>query len=302
MKNKTSSIIGLLMLCAATSLFADYRDDYERLLNENKLDELKILLAEWEKAESKNPELSIAYFNYYLRTGMHSGVSIDTYLKDPKNELALRDPKTNEIVGYINDGTWYEKEACEKALDYLNKGLQLAPDRLDMHFGQLHVLGQMGEYERGSQRLRELLKRSKVNNNEWLWSGGEPVPEDGEAMLLGSINDYYGLWLRVKTPESLKAAETAGSEQIRLYPESVYGYNILGVVNGVRGQAREALGWYLKAEELDGRDYIVLNNIAYCYEQLGETGNAIRYYRKMEESGNEEVADYARKRMTGLKE
>lgn len=300
MKRKRLAIIGFYLILAGASVFADYKADYERLLKEGKLEELSALLAAWEREDSRNPEVYIAYFNYYLRTGMHSGISIDAYLKDPRNELALRDPKTNEIAGYINDGTWYEKEACDRGLEYLNRGLALAPDRLDMHFGQIHVLGQIGEYGLGSERLIELLRRSRVNGNKWLWSNGESVTEDGEAMLLDSVNDYYGLWLRVRTADSLKAAEAASAEQVRLYPRSLYGYNIMGVVNGIRGNLGEALGWYLKAEELDGKDYIVLNNIAYCYEQLSEIDNAIGYYRKMEALGNEEVADYARKKLARL--
>src|SRR5574344_1863585 len=104
------SVLLVLFLIISVSIFADYKSDYEKLLTDNELDELVQLLSEWEKNDKNNPELYIAYFNYYLKKGMHSGVSINTYLKDPKNELALRDPKTNQVVGYINDGTWYEKE------------------------------------------------------------------------------------------------------------------------------------------------------------------------------------------------
>jgi len=281
-------------------IFADYKSDYEILLNDNKLDELNTLLVKWEDAEPENPELYIAYFNYYLKKGMHSGISIDTYLKDTNNELALRDPKTNEIVGYLNDGTWYEKEDCEKGLEYLSKGLKNAKNRLDMHFGQLHILGQIGEYQRAADKLITLLNVSKEINNIWLWSNNEPITDDGKEVLLNSINDYYGLWIRVKTLESLSAAEKASKIQIKLYPESIFGYNILGVINGVQGKTKEALGWYLQAEKINSEDYIVLNNIAYCYEELNDNSNALLYYKKMKLNDNEQVKEYARQKIAEL--
>jgi tetratricopeptide (TPR) repeat protein len=296
------SVLLVLFLIISVSIFADYKSDYEKLLTDNELDELVQLLSEWEKNDKNNPELYIAYFNYYLKKGMHSGVSIDTYLKDPKNELALRDPKTNQVVGYINDGTWYEKEDCEKGLEYLNKGIKIAPNRLDMHFGQIHILGQIGEYHRESDKIIQVLNISKSNNNHWLWSNNEPINENGEEILLSSINDYYGLWIRLKTVDSLIAAELTSKEQIKLYPDNIYGYNILGVVNGVQGKTEEALSWYLKAEKVNNQDYIVLNNIAYCYEQLSNNKKAIEYYQKMELIDDDQVKEYARQKISQMNE
>ncbi len=283
------------------SAYADFKTTYESLLGASKLTELEQHLALWESAEPRNPEMFIAYFNYYLRKGMHDGISIDTYLKDPKNQLAVTDPDTHEIVGYINDGTWYEKEDLERALDYLSRGLAITPNRLDMHFGQIHILGQVGEYSRQADKIIEALRVSRAISNKWLWSNNETIPdEDGEDFLLSNINDYYGLWFRVKNAESFTAAERVSKYQVELYPQNIYGYNILGVINGMQGRLDEALSYYLQAEKINNADVVVLNNIAYCYEQKKDTVNARLYYQKMEQYGNDEVKSYAARKLTQL--
>ena len=162
------SIVLFFILLVSFRIFADYKSEYDNLLSTRNLEGIAALLQKWEKAEPKNPELYIAYFNYYLLKGQRSTHSLDTYKKDNSNSLALVDQKTNKIAGYLNNNIWYEKEDVDKALSYLEKGLKFGKNRLDMYFGRIHILGEIGEYEKQSQKIIEVLKLGKEINHKWL--------------------------------------------------------------------------------------------------------------------------------------
>lgn len=168
----------IIFLFLMNFLYSNDKDIYLDLLNNNKLSELKIHLEKWEKKEPTNPEMFIGYFNYYIRKGSKSGVSIDKYPKGEK-QLAITDPKTGEIIGYMNDSTIYNYEDIKQALIYINKGLTYTPDRLDMHFGKIHILGEIKDYNTQCISLINVLELSTKNKNKWLWSDNEKIP-DGE--------------------------------------------------------------------------------------------------------------------------
>ena len=220
------SIVLFFILLVSFRIFADYKSEYDNLLSARNLEGIAALLPKWEKAEPKNPELYIAYFNYYLLKGQRSTHSLDTYKKDNSNSLALVDQKTNKIAGYLNNNIWYEKEDVDKALSYLEKGLKFGKNRLDIYFGRIHILGEIGEYEKQSQKIIEVLKLGKQINHKWLWSMNEVIPSSkSEHFFLISINEYYKAWLQKSLPQTLSAAEKTCEAQLKLYPNNIEVHN-----------------------------------------------------------------------------
>ena len=276
---KLRSVI-LLLLTTALSLQADEKSIYLGMLNDNNLEELYTHITEWEQKEPDNPEMFIAYFNYYLKKGHSSGVALETKPPVKGEHLAITDKETGEIVGYMYDSTSYNPEDLSNALIYLNRGLKLSPDRLDMHFGKIHILQQVKDYSSQSYALIDSLEQSNINGNKWLWADNEPI-EDGAEFYLNNIQDYYQTWLNVKNDEAFKAIQRAGADQIQLYPNHVYGYNNVAYSHLLQGEITEALGYLLTAEKIDSDDAIVLNNIALCYKNLGDSEKAKVYFKKL---------------------
>ena len=97
-------------------LFADFQSDYEKYIKSENIKKLEILLPQWEKAEPNNPEMFIAYFNYYLLKGRSSVLTIDTVPPESGTSIAFGDPDTGETVGYIGGQTSYDKSSTETAL------------------------------------------------------------------------------------------------------------------------------------------------------------------------------------------
>ena len=295
-------IIFFLILLVSFRIFADYKSEYDNLLSARNLEGIAALLPKWEKAEPKNPELYIAYFNYYLLKGQRSTHSLDTYKKDNSNSLALVDKKTNKIAGYLNNNIWYEKEDIDKALSYLEKGLKFGKNRLDMYFGRIHILGEIGEYEKQSQKIIEVLKLGKQINHKWLWSMNEVIPSSkSEHFFLISINEYYKALLQKSEPKTFLAAEKACVAQLKLYPKDVEVHNYLALAYIGQGKIQEALNVLLKADKLAKEDYTILFNMASCYETLKQYDKAKECYLRIKKNPNKQVQDMANQKLSELK-
>lgn len=296
------SIVLFFILLVSFRIFADYKSEYDNLLSARNLEGIAALLPKWEKAEPKNPELYIAYFNYYLLKGQRSTHSLDTYKKDNTNSLALVDQKTNQIAGYLNNNIWYEKEDVDKALSYLEKGLKFGKNRLDIYFGRIHILGEIGEYEKQSQKIIEVLKLGKEINHKWLWSMNEVIPSSkSEHFFLISINEYYKALLQKSEPKTFLAAEKACVAQLKLYPKDVEVHNYLALAYIGQGKIQEALNVLLKADKLAKEDYTILFNMASCYETLKQYDKAKECYLRIKKNPNKQVQDMADQKLSELK-
>lgn len=296
------SIVLFFILLVSFRIFADYKSEYDNLLSARNLEGIAALLPKWEKAEPKNPELYIAYFNYYLLKGQRSTHSLDTYKKDNSNSLALVDQKTNKIAGYLNNNIWYEKEDVDKALSYLEKGLKFGKNRLDMYFGRIHILGEIGEYEKQSQKIIEVLRLGKEINHKWLWSMNEVIPSSkSEHFFLISINEYYKALLQKSEPKTFLAAEKACAAQLKLYPKDVEVHNYLALAYIGQGKIQEALNVLLKADKLAKEDYTILFNMASCYETLKQYDKAKECYLRIKKNPNKQVQDMADQKLSELK-
>jgi tetratricopeptide (TPR) repeat protein len=103
----------------------NYQETYKELFEAEKYDEALAHLQLWESAEPDNPEMFIAYYNYY----------------------------TDDIF---------------TAIEYLDRGLDLYPDRLDMYFSKIYIFNENGYYELAGEELFSTLEISKRINNNWV--------------------------------------------------------------------------------------------------------------------------------------
>jgi tetratricopeptide (TPR) repeat protein len=202
-------------------------------------------------------------------------------LKPDQEQIVITDPKTGEMVGYLTDTTFYDYNEIKHAFEYLDKGLVYGPNRLDMHFGKIHLLNAIKDYQNAGKTLIDLLNLSIVNKNKWLWSDNEAI-NDGENILLDSIQDYYQVWFNDWTDDSQDTIYAVCLEQIKLYPANIYAFNNLTSYYTINEKFDEALSYLLKAEKIDENDIIVLSNIAHYYKVMGNKEMAKKYYVRQE--------------------
>jgi tetratricopeptide (TPR) repeat protein len=243
---------------------------------------LKILLEKWEKTEPANPEVYIAYFNYYCNL----------------------DAKESVATGEMPDGsyglysTWeYNKNNVYEGIKYLDKALPLLPNRLDMYWGKMEALLAIEDYKAAGETLSALIEISPEYNDSWALGGGRPVNDgevDGERYFLDYINRYYSAFLNEPSGEAANALTSCAGRQIKTYPESTYAYNMLAVYYIYQNSYETALEYLLMAEKADGSDCIVLLNIGRLYAETGNNAEAKAYLNKVITAGDAEEQDTAR--------
>jgi hypothetical protein len=145
MKSKT--LLSLIFLaCFQTLAYGqDFKERFTALFAEDDTSGQTQVLTEWEKATPKDPELFIAYFNYYARKSRKEIVSLGTTPQGGE-QLVLSDTTGGEPVGFLGTATSYDGKTLKMGFEYINKGLAMYPDRLDMRFGKIYMLGESGSY------------------------------------------------------------------------------------------------------------------------------------------------------------
>lgn len=256
---------------------ADYKMIYLDLLNNNRMDELFTHLEKWETAENENPEMYIAWFNYYVRLGSSSGIE----------------------MGRMNDGRYriydqenYLRENVYKGIGYLDKGLKYRKDRLDMYFGKISLLNRINDYQKAGEEVMKVLQLSEQTGNNWLWSDNVKI-EDGEQFFLSALYDYYNVWINAGTEAALNQLKICTTRQMELYPQYIEAYNYLSVYYLINNDFNNAIEYLEKALTVNANDSIVLINLGRAYNAVGNKLKAKECFNKVMSVGNENDKKYA---------
>jgi tetratricopeptide (TPR) repeat protein len=276
-------IIALLNI-SCQSKEIDYKGKYETLSKDKKYDELEKHLQAWEAKEPNNPEMYIAYSNYYINRNISSGVSV------------YRDPTGD----YIEPSMQFNNDDVAAAVKKLDKALNIAPNRLDIRFGKVYILNEIEHYKAAGVELLATLEFSKKIDNNWLWANNEKI-RDAESFFWEKVNGYYGSWFNKGTEEAMEQLKLCAEKQKELYPKNIFAYNFLGAYYGIRKQREEALKYFLQAETIDPNDYVVLSNIAETYLEMDNKQKAKEYFTKILKIGNEEYKEGAEYFMNKLR-
>jgi tetratricopeptide (TPR) repeat protein len=286
--------IFLLLLCTINFVYASPKDTYLKLLDKKDYAGLEKHLENWQKIDPNNPEVYIAFFNLHLALAMRSGVAIDQELpSDGKEYMTITDPNTAKIVGYMHDKTIYDDIETKKALNYLDIGIAKGKDRLDMYFGKTHIQMEIHDFKGAYETLVNAFDEAKSNNGNWLWSDNTKI-DNGTTFFIENIQDYYNIWMKEKSNESLEYAELLSKRQIEQYKNHSWGFANLGTVLLMENRKKEAFSFIQKAYDLDPKDMVNVNNLANYYRTNGNTEMALKYYNIIANCGNKDYEDNAK--------
>jgi tetratricopeptide (TPR) repeat protein len=249
----------------------NFKDTYLELLQSGRFDDLKILLENWENSEPQNPEMFIGYFNYYVNKSAE--VRMSTYVENGRHFFG---PKKYYSHGDVYDG-----------INYLDKALGCAPNRLDIYWGKIEILMEIGDYTQAGETLYNLIGLSPEYNNNWLLGNGRTV-QNGEQYFLNYINRYYDRMLYADMPGVRDIIKRCAEKQIEIYPHSIYGYNILAMYHMMVEETEAALNQLLLAETINDSDCTILINIGRLYGEMGNREKSKEYLSKVSGIGNAE--------------
>lgn len=281
------------------SVFAENKiEKFWNLMDEENYEEVEIFLTNWEKDNKKEAELYVAYFNLYLKKATQNHMYFETELpQNCDNYMKVRNENGEE--GYMYFITEYDDEMSAKAFEYIDKGLSYNPKRLDMYFGKAHLYYLRKEYKKQCELLKNIFALDKKNKSKWLWSNNTPTKEVGVDFET-SMHEYIGKWLNEKSTDSIQYAKELSVEFIKYYPKNPIAYNDAAICSIYSNDLKAAKQYFKSGYELDKTDMIILANLANVSKNLGETEEAIKYYKLLEQSTDEKYSSMAKRQLESL--
>lgn len=265
------------------ALSQDFAKNFKMLQDKEDTTAQKKLLQKWESSSPKDPEMFIAWFNYYAQQSIQNNIQFDSESAG-KNSIELTDTASGKHVSFMNFSSHYDSETLQKGFDYIERGLVLYPSRLDMRFGKIYMLGEAENFPLFTSTLTETIDYSNKIDNKWLWKDGKPV-EDGKKFFLGSIQDYVMTIYNTENDDLLPLMRKISETMLKYYPQHVESLSNVAITYMVAKDYDKGLQYLLPAEKIAPNDVIVLNNIAVAYRNKKENAKAKEYYEKIKKTG-----------------
>lgn len=295
---KKITITTAFVLTSFLSSSQDFQRQFIDLSAKNDTSGQAKLLTAWKATTPKDPELFIAYFNYYVRRSMTEVVSLDRNQND-KNSFVVSDTGTGKPVAYLNSSVKYKPDILQKGFDNINQGIALHSTRLDMRFGKIYMLGEAENYSAFTKEIIATIDYGNKINNAWLWKEGKPL-ENPTQFFLGSLQDYVTTIYNTQDDNLLPLMRQISESVIKYYPDHVESLSNIALTYLITGEYEKALPFLLKAEQVAPKDVVVINNIAEAYKRKGDKTNAKTYYEKVIKYGNKDEVEDARQKMKDL--
>ena len=279
----------------------DFKEQFDDLFSKNDTTAELQLFEKWEQSNNNDPELYVAYLNYYVKKSRKDMITIGNHPKgDNVLELTGKDSANQGQKSYVYNDTRYNLTTLQKGFDYIDKGIKINPTRLDMRFGKIYMLGEIEDYENFTNEIIKAIEYSSIINNKWTWANNAPQ-KDPKKFFLGSVQTYVMQIYDTENDALLIYMKRIAEAVLKYYPDHIESLSNLAIVYLINKEYDKALEPLLKAEKLDPKDFIVLNNIARAYTLKGDNKNALKYYELTAKYGDDEAKKHAEQEIKKLK-
>lgn len=276
----------------------NFQSEFQKYCETNDtINQLKVL-QKWYKNSPKDPELYTSYFNYHFSKSKKEVLSLTD--KQPNGEGLVLTDSLNQTTGFIGSQILYNEAELNKAFIKIDEGIKLFPNRLDMRFGKIYVLGETSKWEKFTSEIIKTIQYSTQNNNEWTWTYDEKK-EGGSRDFLLSIQSYQLQLYNTQNDDLLINMRQIANEVLKYYPNHIESLSNLSITYLINGEYDKGIAPLLKAEKINPEDYIVLSNIAHGYKLKGEIKKSIEYYKKVLKYGDARAIEYAKAQLKELK-
>ena len=295
---KRTFLLFILTACVYGNLAAQvsWYDRYRECINDSSLDYSRQVIEQWERAEPESADVYAAWFNYYYKMSMDEVIQMTSVPPQDGQQALGMESNTGESA-YMYPKRVYIDSLIAIALEKIDKAIILYPNRLDLPFGKISMLFTLKDYEKVMPAIHQVIERSHLNGNQWTWTLDNPV-EDGKEMFKSSIQDYFR---RFYDAELENEAMQITDWMLQYYPDDVVFRSNKASLLAIKGNDDQALPLFLSIHDDSPDDYIVISNIAYLYKKKGDKKNALKYYRKLEKCGDEEMEELARQALSELR-
>lgn len=292
-------IILLFLIYPITFFGQNFKNQFQSKFNDEDYNpnEIKKLLENWSKDNKNDVEYYIAAFNFYFRESQQEIVQLTKNEPEQNQEALILIDSLGNKSGYMYSHISSSDSLFNISQKIIDNGIKLFPDRLDLRFGKIHTLGRLEKFEKFTNEILLTIDHSIKIKHKWHWSN-DKILDDSENFLINAIQDYQNTLFQAESDDNLKKV---AKKMYDTFPNNLFVISSYGVTFLIEGKNKEALKLYLKAEKINPNDSIVLNNIALIYERLSDNENALKYYKKMIEVGDEKAKELAEIKINQLK-
>jgi len=269
----------LLVVSCLFCVFANAQSRKERFMTALKAKEMakaEEILKAWDYADANDPNLYIAYFNFFTVKSMDASLSATK---------------------------GYELNYAKQALEFISEGIMRFPTRFDMRIAKIYMLGELKYYPLYVEEVIKLITYSDKIKNNWK-SEDFIILDHAEKMFFGAVLDSQEFLFLKKDPSLYKDIFRISDEMLKYYPNHVQTRLNNSTVYVEQKEFDKSLKELLKGIEIEPTNAILLYNAGYVYTQKGDKANAIKYYESAVKHCNEDeekLKDAALNRLNGLK-
>ena len=230
--------ITLLILLAVNFVIAqDYYSEFLRACESTEIDNRSEILDKWEETDPSNPELFTSRFNYHFTNSQQEVLELKT--GEPQGDALVIQDSLGNVAGYMGSNILYDSLELEKAFKYIDKGIELYPERLDMRFGKTYAYGQLNNWGKFTSEIIETIKHSSSKSNSWLWTNNEQKEGDNEFML-SAIQDYQLQLYNTGNDKLLLNMRQIANTDLDQYPNHIESLSNLSITYTLLGELDKA--------------------------------------------------------------
>ena len=221
---------------------------------------VETLLGKWEAAFPEDVEMLAAQFVYHYSKSQHAEV---VRLDKPRHlgqepMMALKDSLGRPV--HFFQETFYDDALFGQALKYLDRAIQVAPERLDLRFYRVAALV---NYEKESpdmarSDLAGLIDLHFRQKPAWVYPGVEKVSQDFFDL---NVQEYCFTFFRYATPPCYEAFKFLSEKMLSYEPDQpVFMDNIGSYYLVYAHDNKKALKYYNKVLKKHPDDMTAINN------------------------------------------
>jgi tetratricopeptide (TPR) repeat protein len=299
---KRSLLLLLMLLTLGASGFTQsFFDEFNAAIQKRDTTTCKAILAQWKAEKPEDPERYCSNFNYFATVAKKEILRLDTKPGPSGEQLVLKEQgKKGETAGYLYGNAYYDAALLDQGLAHIDTGITKFPNRLDMRFGKIYILGEAKDYKNFTEEVLRAIDYGATIDYKWLWTNSVPK-NDPKRFMLSCIQDYVVTLYNTENTALLDNIARISERVLKYEPNHIESLSNLAITFLYKEEYDQALAPLLKAHDLVPDDFIGVNNIAHCYRLKGDKKNAIRYYKLMEDSGDAEFRAVAKEKLKELK-
>jgi tetratricopeptide (TPR) repeat protein len=178
------------------------------------------------------------------------------------------------------------------AINTIENGIERFPNRLDFRFGKCFALKEFELYKPLTEELIKTIHYSATNKNNWFWFENKTV-DSAENFLLEAIQSYIIKLYSSEDIGLLTNMKLIGESALKYYPNNVPIMSSTAVAYMLTQDYDKSIAYLKKAEALNPKDLIVINNLAHGYKLKGDKPAALKYYMLSEFLSDDKSKTYA---------